>query len=60
MGYTVWQRVVEYYSDNPVAVGTPEDAFDMRKPLKRDVKRVHVRENGENTRVNPEDIWHNW
>ena len=58
MGYSVFRRVVDYYSDNPTAKGGQEDAFDMRKPLKRDKKHVHVRENGENFRISPEDIYH--
>ncbi|KAF2747667.1 acyl-CoA N-acyltransferase [Sporormia fimetaria CBS 119925] len=50
MGYSIYRRVVNYYNDG-------EDAFDMRKPCKRDVKRETVREDGENVRVNPEDVW---
>ncbi|KAF2876932.1 acyl-CoA N-acyltransferase [Massariosphaeria phaeospora] len=50
MGYSVYRRVVDYYNDG-------EDALDMRKPCKRDVGRKHVRENGENVRVSPNDVW---
>lgn len=50
MGYSVYRRVVNYYNDGA-------DAFDMRKPLSRDKDRKHVRENGENIRVNPKDVW---
>lgn len=50
MGYTVYRRVVDYYNDG-------EDAFDMRKPLSRDKDRGTVRENGEDVRVGPEDVW---
>jgi N-terminal acetyltransferase B complex catalytic subunit len=32
LGYTVYRRVIEYYSGQ-------EDAFDMRKALARDVKK---------------------
>ena len=58
MGYSVFRRVVEYYSDDPTGRKEGEDAFDMRKPLSRDKKRVHVRKNGENYKVSPEDIYH--
>lgn len=34
-----------------------EDAWDMRKPLRRDVKREHVRSDGERFEVMPEDVW---
>ena len=50
MGYSVYRRVVSYYGDG-------EDAFDMRKTLKRDVKKETLRENGEEYRVDPEEVW---
>lgn len=53
MGYSVYRRVVGYYGDG-------EDAFDMRKPCKRDKGRECVRgegEDGEEIRVRPEDVW---
>ncbi|KAH9826783.1 acyl-CoA N-acyltransferase [Teratosphaeria destructans] len=50
MGYSIYRRIVNYYNDH-------EDAFDMRKPLKRDVKRKTVRENGERIKVQPEHVW---
>ena len=50
MGYSVWRRIVGYYADD-------EDAFDMRKPLRRDVGRGTVREGGEEIRVAPEEVW---
>lgn len=56
--YSVFRRVVDYYSDDPTGRKPVEDAFDMRKPLSRDKKRQHVRENGENHRVDPEDLYH--
>ncbi|TAQ85728.1 acyltransferase [Chlorociboria aeruginascens] len=50
--------VLEYYSDDPTdASKNGEDAYDMRKPLKRDVERKHVRENGEEFEVDPSDVW---
>ncbi|KAL8792973.1 MAG: hypothetical protein Q9195_004470 [Heterodermia aff. obscurata] len=58
MGYSVFRRVVDYYSDDPTGGKDGEDAFDMRKPLSRDKKKLHVRKNGENFRVNPEDLYH--
>lgn len=50
MGYSVYRRVVGYYNDD-------SDAFDMRKPLSRDVGRKHVREGGEDVRVDPSEVW---
>ncbi|CAO3687349.1 unnamed protein product [Umbelopsis vinacea] len=50
-GYSVFRRVKSYY-----AGAEDEDAYDMRKPLKRDKKRETIRENGENVMVNPEDL----
>ncbi len=61
MGYSVFRRVVQYYSDDPNGTsaeeGGGEDAFDMRKPLDRDKERKHVRQNGEELRVSPEDVY---
>jgi len=59
MGYSVFRVVEEYYSDD---LGGPdskggEDAYDMRKPLKRDVGKRHVRSDGEKFMVNPDDVW---
>jgi len=50
MGYSVYRRVLAYYNDD-------EDALDMRKPLKRDKDKKHVRENGEDFTVSPEAVW---
>ncbi|CAG8973032.1 hypothetical protein HYALB_00007260 [Hymenoscyphus albidus] len=58
MGYSVFRKVVEYYSEHLTDKSRDsEDAYDMRKSLARDVKREHVRENGEKYEVNPEDVW---
>lgn len=62
MGYSVFRRVVRYYAesleeDEDLGEAGGEDAFDMRKPLKRDRERRHVRENGEEFRVGPEDVY---
>jgi N-terminal acetyltransferase B complex catalytic subunit len=55
--YSVFRRVENYYSDDPTGLSEEgEDAFDMRKPLSRDKDRVHIRENGENFLVSPEDV----
>lgn len=58
LGYSVFRTVKEYYNDDPTDPGSGkgEDAYDMRKPLKRDVKREHVREGGEEVVVSPEDV----
>lgn len=58
LGYSVFRRVVEYYSDDPTGGKGSEDAFDMRKPLSRDKKKVHVREKGEEYCVTPEELYH--
>ena len=55
--YSVYRRVLEYYSDDPTGRKNGEDAFDMRKPLKRDKDRQHVREDGENFKIMPEDLY---
>jgi N-terminal acetyltransferase B complex catalytic subunit len=58
MGYSVYRRVVNYYVDDPEKVDVQEeDAYDMRKPLKRDKDRKHVREHGEDFAVDPSDVW---
>lgn len=41
---------MEYYADGA-------DAFDMRKPLKRDSERKHVRDDGEAHEVDPAFVW---
>ncbi|EER29313.1 hypothetical protein D8B26_008035 [Coccidioides posadasii str. Silveira] len=57
MGYSVFRRVVNYYSDDPAGMSGGEDAFDMRKPLSRDKDLIHQRENGEKFLVSPEDVY---
>ncbi|KAL9614676.1 MAG: hypothetical protein Q9167_000881 [Letrouitia subvulpina] len=58
MGYSVYRRVVAYYSDDPTGKSDCEDAFDMRKSLSRDKEKLYVRENGENHCISPDDIYH--
>jgi N-terminal acetyltransferase B complex catalytic subunit len=58
IGYSVYRKVMGYYNDDlsdPSKDG--EDAFDMRKPLKRDKDLKHIRENGEEFEVDPRDVW---
>jgi N-terminal acetyltransferase B complex catalytic subunit len=58
MGYSVYRVVKDYYGDDvndPTATG--EDAYDMRKPTKRDKDLKHIREDGRNHSVNPNDIY---
>ena len=63
MGYSVYRRVLDYYVDDAEKEETAhvqaaaEDAYDMRKPLKRDKDRKHVREGGEDFAVDPADVW---
>ncbi|KAI9931612.1 N(alpha)-acetyltransferase 20, NatB catalytic subunit [Aspergillus wentii] len=56
--YSVFRRVVNYYSDDPTGFSeSGEDAFDMRKPCSRDKNLEHIRENGEDFPVSPEDVY---
>ena len=68
MGYSVFRGVRGYYADvvgnkgkdagkEGEDAGGGEDAWDMRKPLKRDKKGKHVRRDGERHFVDPEDVW---
>ncbi|KAI9817805.1 MAG: hypothetical protein M1827_000924 [Pycnora praestabilis] len=57
MGYSVYRRVLGYYSDDPTGRADGEDAFDMRKPLARDKTLKHSRKDGEKHEVYPEDVW---
>lgn len=58
LGYSVFRVVRDYYGDHATdPTKSSEDAFDMRKPMKRDTERQHVREDGENHKVDPEDVW---
>lgn len=55
--YSVFRRVVNYYSDDPTGLSqTGEDAFDMRKPCSRDKNLEHIRDKGEEFLVSPEDV----
>ena len=58
MGYSVYRVVKNYYGENlddPTAEG--EDAYDMRKPTPRDKDLKHIRSDGRNHFVNPEDVF---
>lgn len=56
--YSVFRRVVNYYSDDPTGLSeVGEDAFDMRKPCSRDKNLQHIRERGEEFLVSPEDVY---
>jgi N-terminal acetyltransferase B complex catalytic subunit len=58
IGYSVFRVVKDYYGDHATDPSSAsEDAFDMRKPLKRDSHHQHVRNDGENHEVDPEDVW---
>ncbi|KAJ3499138.1 hypothetical protein NLG97_g552 [Lecanicillium saksenae] len=58
MGYSVFRVVKDYYGDHATdATKSSEDAFDMRKSMKRDINHEHVRDDGEDHEVEPEDVW---
>ncbi|KAF8863730.1 acyl-CoA N-acyltransferase [Acephala macrosclerotiorum] len=58
MGYQVFRVVKGYYSDDPNDPDADgEDAWDMRKRLRRDGEGKHVRSDGEKYEVMPEDVW---
>ncbi|KAM0302658.1 hypothetical protein HYE67_009730 [Fusarium culmorum] len=58
LGYSVFRVVKDYYGDHATDPSkSSEDAFDMRKPMKRDKDHQHIRDDGENHLVNPEDVW---
>jgi N-terminal acetyltransferase B complex catalytic subunit len=58
LGYSVFRVVKGYYGDHATdSTKGSEDAFDMRKPMKRDKDHEHIRGDGENHEVDPEDVW---
>lgn len=59
LGYSVFRVVKDYYYGDHASDPTrnSEDAFDMRKAMRRDKNREHVRDNGEEHEVSPEDVW---
>jgi len=56
LGYSVYRRVREYYGSIGRGGKDDEDAFDMRKPLSRDVGRRSVRPNGRGFLVSAHDV----
>ena len=57
LGYSVFRRVLDYYSDDIGGSMKGEDAFDMRIPLARDEEKKHIRENGRDCHVTAEDVF---
>lgn len=57
LGYSVFRRVVDYYADDVSGSMKGEDAFDMRIPLSRDEKKIHIRKNGRDHPVTAEDVF---
>jgi N-terminal acetyltransferase B complex catalytic subunit len=59
LGYSVFRVVKDYYYNGDAAdpANSSEDAFDMRKSMRRDADRQHAREDGEKHEVLPEDVW---
>lgn len=58
LGYSVFRIVKNYYGDHATdSSKATEDAFDMRKPMRRDKGRQHIRVDGEKHEVDPEDVW---
>ena len=58
MGYSVFRVVKDYYQEHASdSIQASEDAFDMRKAMKRDKDRQHVRSDGEKHEIDPEYVW---
>ncbi|KYK59708.1 N-acetyltransferase 5 [Drechmeria coniospora] len=58
LGYSVFRVVKDYYGDHATdADRSTEDAFDMRKAMRRDKGGEHIRADGEKHEVDPEDVW---
>ncbi|KAL2074536.1 hypothetical protein VTL71DRAFT_8314 [Oculimacula yallundae] len=60
LGYSVYRVVKGYYVDDLSGEGVEgegEDAWDMRKRLRRDAEGKHVRSDGEKFEVMPDDVW---
>lgn len=58
MGYSVFRVVKDYYGDHATdPKAHSEDAYDMRRPCKRDTKLQHIRTDGEKHEVQPGDVW---
>lgn len=57
LGYSVFRTVVDYYSDDTGGGLKGENALDMRVSLDRDKDQKHVRENGKDFKVMPEDVF---
>jgi N-terminal acetyltransferase B complex catalytic subunit len=58
MGYSIFRVVKDYYGDHYTdPTSSSEDAFDMRKPMKRDKNLQHIRTDGEKYEVEPRDVW---
>ncbi|KAJ6444198.1 DUF1793-domain-containing protein [Purpureocillium lavendulum] len=57
LGYSVYRVVKDYYGDHATDPDKDsEDAFDMRKSMRRDQHRRHIRDDGKNHVVDPEDV----
>ncbi|TEB15065.1 N-acetyltransferase [Coprinellus micaceus] len=58
MGYSVFRRVREYYGTLGIGKGgrDEEDAFDMRKPMSKDVHKRSIRANGRDMIVSPQEV----
>jgi N-terminal acetyltransferase B complex catalytic subunit len=57
LGYSVFRVVKDYYSDDTRGGSTGESAYDMRLPMDRDKDHKHIRENGRDFEVQPEDVF---
>lgn len=57
LGYSVYRRVRQYYSGSAGPGNTEdEDAYDMRKPLSRDVNKRSIQPNGRNIYVKASEV----
>jgi len=56
LGYSVYRRVKEYYGSMGPGEVENEDAYDMRKPLPRDIGHRSIRANGKDILVSAAEV----
>lgn len=60
LGYSIWLRVIGYYGNknsyDKNILDNNIDAFEMRKPLNRDINKTSIRENGHLVYLTPDEL----